>query len=390
MKQTAQAMMPYPKVDIPHAESGPLQGLTFAVKDLFDIAGYPTGGGNPTVLAMSGIKTETAPVVKTLLNAGASCIGKTHTNEMAFSMSGHNAHYGTPVNGAAPDRIPGGSSSGSASAVSNRLCDFALGTDTGGSVRTPASYCGLFGIRPTHGRLSLDNCQPLAESMDTCGYFSRDGETFLRVGEVLFGQDPVSVDSQHLKIHPALFEMIPTRAQEALAPAIEQIKSAVETLEPISGSLPDLKAAYWDFRYLQGYEAWRSQGSNIEDNHLVLGPDVKARFEWSKTVSAEQYEQSLANRAAFRRAWEALLGGHILVMPTVPGAAPLRDESGEVIEAERQLAHHILDIAVLCQWPQVNIPLAEIDGAPLGISLMGPAGSDLALVRLAAQIASAQ
>ena len=189
MKDTAFAFMPYPEVQVPHASNGPLAGLTFAVKDLFDVAGYPTGGGSPHMLAMSGIKQHTSPTVQRLLDAGARMVGKVHTNEMAFSMTGKNAHFGTPINGGAPDRIPGGSSSGSASAVSNDLCDFALGSDTGGSVRTPASYCGLYGIRPTHGRVSLDECQALVPSMDTAGYFTRDAELFERVGCVLLGED---------------------------------------------------------------------------------------------------------------------------------------------------------------------------------------------------------
>jgi Asp-tRNA(Asn)/Glu-tRNA(Gln) amidotransferase A subunit family amidase len=111
--------------------------------------------------------------VQRLLDAGAQFVGKAHTDELAFSMNGRNAHFGTPRNGGAPDRIPGGSSSGSASAVSNGLCDFALGSDTGGSVRTPASHCGLFGIRPTHGRISLERVLDLAPSFDTCGFFTR-------------------------------------------------------------------------------------------------------------------------------------------------------------------------------------------------------------------------
>lgn len=132
LRDDARAFVPYPDAPVAHAATGPLAGLTFAVKDLYDIAGYPTGGGQPFVLAMSGIKTRTAPAVQALLDAGARFVGKTVTDELAFSMNGNNAHFGAPVNGAAPDRIAGGSSSGSASAVSNGLCDFALGTDTGG------------------------------------------------------------------------------------------------------------------------------------------------------------------------------------------------------------------------------------------------------------------
>ncbi len=386
MKASVSALMPYPFVPLPHASTGPLQGLSFVVKDLFDIAGYPTSGGNPHVLARSGIKTQTAPAVQTLLDAGAECIGKAQTNEMAFSMSGHNAHFGTPINGAAPDRIPGGSSSGSASAVSNGLCDFALGTDTGGSVRTPSSYCGLYGIRPTHGRVSLALCQALCESMDTCGYFARDADTFARVGRVLLGPDPLASAPTEVVAIQALFELMPEPVQQALDGAVKIVRRSVGKIEPLTPELPDLDQAYWDFRYIQGYEAWQAQGELIESAGLVLGPDVASRFMWSKEVSAEQYRISSENRARFRAQWEAILGNRILVLPTVASIAPLRDASGEEIERERQLAHHLLDIAVLCQWPQVSMPLAELDGAPLGLSLLGPAGSDLALVELARQI----
>jgi amidase len=179
--------MPYPASKVAAARSGHLKGLTFAVKDLFDVAGYPTSAGSPTLLALSALKTKNAPTVQKLLDAGARFVGKTITDELAFSMNGKNAHFGTPVNGPAPDRIPGGSSSGSAAAVSNGLCDFALGTDTGGSVRAPANHCGLYGLRPTHGRVSLKAAHPLATSFDTCGWFTRDIATYARVADVLLG-----------------------------------------------------------------------------------------------------------------------------------------------------------------------------------------------------------
>ncbi len=186
---TAKAFMPYPETPVPNAGSGPLSGLSFAVKDLFDVAGYPTSGGQPFVLALSGIKTHTAPTVQKLLDAGARFVGKTITDELAFSMNGQNAHFGSPINGAAPERITGGSSSGSAAAVSSRLCDFALGSDTGGSVRGPANHCGLYGLRPTHGRISLQDVLDLSPSFDTCGWFTRDLHSFARVAEVLLGED---------------------------------------------------------------------------------------------------------------------------------------------------------------------------------------------------------
>ena len=391
MTDSAFALMPYPHIDVPRAAEGPLAGYTFAAKDLFDVAGYPTGGGSPHVLAMSGIKTVTAPAIQCLLDAGAELIGKAHTNEMAFSMSGKNAHFGTPRNGAAHDRIPGGSSSGSASAVSNGLCDFSMGSDTGGSVRTPASYCGLFGLRPSHGRVSLANTQPLCETMDTAGYFARDAKVFGLVGECLLGEDSAPLpDSPQLVSSEALFGLLPPASLDALAPAIARITASCGPLEKLEAELPSLTDAYWAFRYIQGREAWQAQGDFIEREGLVLGPDVAARFAWCKAVTDEQYHGGCALRERFAAAWKEILGHRVLVLPTVPDIAPLLSARDEEIEETRRISHHLLAIAVLCRTPQLTMPLASKDGAPLGISLMGPAGSDLSLVKLAVIIAESK
>ena len=171
-------------------DDGPLAGLSFAVKDLIDIEGSPTACGNPDRLRDDGLAPSTAPAVLTLLGAGATCVGKTHTDEVACGMFGTNPHFGTPINPKAPDRVPGGSSSGSASAVAAGLCDFALGTDTGGSVRVPASFCGIFGIRTTHGRISTAGVMAMAPSFDTVGWLAASAETLARVGETYFGPIP--------------------------------------------------------------------------------------------------------------------------------------------------------------------------------------------------------
>src|SRR5690606_37246293 len=169
------------------ALTGPLAGLRLAVKDLFDVAGMPTGAGNPRWLETHEAPDADAEAVARLRAAGASLVGKTITDELAWSLNGSNAHYGTPDNPAAPGRLPGGSSSGSASAVASGLADIGLGTDTGGSIRVPASYCGLFGLRPTHGRVPLEGAVPLAASFDTAGVFTRDAATLRKASETLLG-----------------------------------------------------------------------------------------------------------------------------------------------------------------------------------------------------------
>ncbi len=386
----ARAFMPYPPAAVPHAPDGPLSGLTFAVKDLFDVAGYPTSAGSPHHLALSGIKTRTAGIVQRLLDAGARFVGKTITDELAFSMNGKNAHFGTPVNGAAPDRIPGGSSSGSAAAVSNGLCDFALGTDTGGSVRAPANHCGLFGIRPTHGRVSLAGAHDLAPSLDTCGHLARDGDTFARVGAVLLGEDPAALPGRpRLLIAADAFALLDEAVREALAPAVRRVEARLGEAVPVEGAREGFEALYWAVRHIQGREAWATDGPMIERFQPPLGPGVGDRFAFSQAVTDAQFTEAAALRARFTERFRGLLGRDaVLLLPTMPDVAPLVAESEEVLNHYRNRAINLLSLAGLSGLPQVSIPLAARLGAPLGLSLVGPAGSDLSLVRLATHLAA--
>jgi amidase len=385
----ARAFVPYPAVAVPNAGDGPLAGLTFGAKDLFDVAGYPTGGGSPHILAMSGIKAATAPTVQRLLDAGARFVGKTHTDELAFSMNGKNAHFGTPVNGGAPDRIPGGSSSGSASAVSNGLCDFAIGTDTGGSVRAPASHCGLFGIRPTHGRVSLEGALDLAPSLDTCGHFARDGETFLRVGEVLLGPDPTPLPERpRILLAADCFAMLDTEVRGALAIVVHAIERMLGQAAMVETAADGFERLYWALRRVQGREAWLTDGPMIERYAPPLGPGVADRFLYSRAVTDEEFADATRCRAEFRARLDEILGSDgVLILPTMPDVAPLLTESEGSLDLYRNQAINLLCLAGLAGTPQVTMPLASRLGAPLGISIMGPRGSDLSLVALAARLA---
>jgi amidase len=390
LNDPAHAFVPYPDVPVPHASTGPLSGLYFGVKDLFDVAGYPTGGGNPLVLALSGTKTHTAPTVQRLLDAGAAFAGKTVTDELAFSMNGNNAHFGAPLNGAAPERITGGSSSGSASAVSSRLCDFALGTDTGGSVRAPASHCGLYGIRPTHGRVSLQSALALCHSYDTCGWFARDATTFARVGDVLLGADPTPLPARPRLLSPTdVWGLIAADVLPAWDSARAQVQAVYGEAAPTSVALDSFEAMYWSFRYLQGREAWMTDGAFIERYAPVLGPGVKERFAWSRDVTDAQVEQAQAFRTRFSAHLAQLLGHDgVLVMPSMPDIAPLRSTDEATLEHYRNQAVQMLCIAGLSGFPQISLPLAGRQGAPLGLSLLGPAGSDRSLIAMAQQLAA--
>ncbi len=387
----ARAFMPYPAVSVPCAPTGPLAGLRFGVKDLFDVAGYPTSGGQPLLLALSGIKTATAPTVQALLDAGAHFGGKTITDELAFSMNGQNAHFGSPLNGAAPDRIAGGSSCGSAAAVSHGVLDFALGTDTGGSVRAPASHCGLVGLRPTHGRVGLQGCLDLAPSLDTCGWFTRDIPTFARVADVLLGADaaPLPAPARLLWPHEVWGLLAPEVAQ-ALAAPCEAVQAVLGRATPVDVVLDGFDAMYWHFRRIQGREAWMTDGGFIERHHPPLGPGVAERFAWSRGVTDAQVAEATAFRARFTARLEAMLGDDgVLLMPTMPDVAPLRSEPESGLEDYRNAAIRMLCIAGLAGLPQLSLPLGQRLGAPLGLSLLGPRGRDRSLVRLAEALAAA-
>src|SRR5215471_16168140 len=188
MHPSTAPFVPGPQIRIEGRSNGPLAGLTFAAKDLFDVAGQPTGGGNHDWARWHPVPVKHAWAVQRLLDSGATLIGKTITDEVSLGILGENAFDGTPLNPRAPHRVPGGSSSGSASAVASGICDTALGTDTGGSVRVPASFCGLYGIRPTHGRLPVTGMMPQAPSSDTTGWLARDVGTFAKVASVMLGE----------------------------------------------------------------------------------------------------------------------------------------------------------------------------------------------------------
>ena len=390
-KDPVNAFVDYDAVAVPSAASGPLAGLSVAVKDIFDVAGYPTGCGNPVKRAQSPVHTTSAPIVQRVLDAGAAFIGKTHTDELAFSLNGQNMHTGTPVNQRAPGRIPGGSSSGSAAATAAGLCDFAIGSDTGGSVRAPASYCGLFGIRPSHGRLPLERIMPLAPSFDVPGYFADDAAVFARVAPVFLGPDEKQFSFRRLmRASDALALLMDDGEAAALAPAERQVRNQFDGAEDVTVAPEGLDNWYWAFRHLQAVEAWRAHGEWIEAHDPEMTPGVRERFEFGKTVSPEDVAKAKAARRAVRDRLDGLVGEDgVLMLPSVPSIAPLCDIGGEALQVFRERALAILCISGLSGLPQVSLPLAAFDGCPLGISLIGPRGSDRALVDLAVLIAQA-
>jgi len=383
------AFLDYGDVEVASAAEGPLKELTFAVKDIFDVAGYPTGGGSPIMAAESPVHRKSAPIVQKMLDAGAAFVGKTQTDELTFSMNGQNKHFPEPINRRAEGRITGGSSSGSAAAVAAKLCDFAIGSDTGGSVRTPASYCGLWGIRPTHGRVDNSHGMPLAPSFDTVGYFADKAEIFGRVAPAFLGEDEQSFSlTRLLKAEDAFVRLISEGEADALEVAEGKAIDCLGDATYATVAPEGLEEWYWTFRRLQAVEAWKAHGEWIEAHDPDMTPGVRERFEFGKTLDSGERRRAQKNRRAERARVEELLGADgVLMLPTVPSIAPKRDLAGEELQAYRERALSILCIAGLSGLPQISMPLAELDDCPLGLSLIGPRGSDRALLTLALSVA---
>ncbi|MEW9804439.1 amidase [Mesorhizobium marinum] len=378
------AFLDYPETPVEGQTDGPLAGLTLGVKDIFDVKGYVSGWGNPDKFEEGLVATATAPAVQALLDAGARFIGKTQTEELAFSMIGQNVHFPHPVNPAAPDRVTGGSSSGSAAAVAGGLVDIGTGSDTGGSVRAPASFCGLIGLRTTHGLISLEGTMALAPSFDTFGWFARDARMYEQVGAVMLGEEKAGPARRRLISLPALDELV---AGPAEATAYGRMRRVVEnTLGPVHAAKAPpfgIDELYWATRKLQAHEAWTARGEWLEMKGRRVGQAIYDRFAFGRTVTADEVHQETRRRDAFRDAFGDLLGDDgVLVLPTVPCAAPRADSTPEQFGAFRERAIRLLCWSGLSGFPQISLPLGSVDGAPFGLSLLGPAGSDMALIRL--------
>ena len=275
---TIGAFVPHSPPPIAGAAAGPLANLSFAVKDLYDIAGYVSGGGSPEWLASHGPAQATSPLVTALLAAGADLIGKTVCDELFYSVAGENAHYGTPVNVRAAGRIAGGSSSGSAAAVAAGLCDFALGSDTGGSVRVPASFCGLFGLRPSHGRVCLDHALAMAPSFDTAGWFTRDAALCRDLGRLLLEGPAVDAPITRVLLASDAFEQADLSVQQALRVYIARQAQGLRDPQPITLALAGLDTWRECLRICQGFEVWQQFGAWVETTRPRFGPGIRERM----------------------------------------------------------------------------------------------------------------
>ncbi len=384
---------------------GPLAGLTVAVKDLFAIKGFRIGAGNPTYLESARPETTTAPAVADLLRAGASLRGIARTDEFAYSIAGDNPHYGTPLNGAVAGALPGGSSSGPATAVATGQADIGLATDTAGSIRVPASYQGLWGLRTTHGLVPRQGLLPLAQSFDTVGWLTRDGETLQRVvdwclsydgsesTESVFGASDGDLPWRFV-VPSSLLACAEPATRDAFAAARARLAaSAAGAAEITDIDTGDPDAALAAFRAVQGAEAWRNNGEWLRAHPGAVGPAVAERFRAAAAVTAAEEAAARTVIAGIRAELEKLTRNAVLLLPSVPGPAPLRTADAAAIDAVRAATLRMTAPASVAGLPALSLPGLRVPGpggeAPVGITLVSRAGTDIALVRLARRVARA-
>ena len=389
MADDINAFVPGPRVHIDGRKSGPLAGLTFAAKDLVDVAGYPTGGGNPDWARSNPVPTRHAWAVQHLLDAGAILIGKTITDEVSLGIVGENAFYGTPINSRAPDRVPGGSSSGSAAAVAAGLCDAALGTDTGGSVRVPASFCGLYGIRPTHGRLPVTGMMQQAPSSDTTGWFARDIATFANVSSVMLDEEIPKTLPRRLIIAVDAFAFADPEVGAALRPMVEQLRALIgEVREEVMAPAGITQWARAQ-RTLQPSEAWLTFKDWIDRDNPRLAFNVARNIILGSMIPESECGWARLVRHEARGRMRYLLPeGTILCLPTTPFPAPKRGQPLSVASEQRDRLLCLCCHGGLTGVPQVSIPGTTVDGLPVGLSIVGGVGCDATLAGVARALAA--
>jgi amidase len=368
---------------------GALAGLTAAVKDMYDIAGERTGGGSPEWLATHSPAGANAGCVDRLLRAGAEIIGKTVCDEFFFSLSGANAHYGTPVNVRAPGRLPGGSSSGSAAAVAAGACDIALGSDTGGSMRVPAAFCGVYGIRPTHGRTDMAGAMAMAPTFDVAGWFAAGPGVFRKAGAALLdGRGARRETVSRMLILADAFDQADAAVATALRGLLAHVANGLPKPEETILAPEGFEAWRNCFRTIQGREIWSIYGAWIETHRPDLGPGIRERMGFAATVPAEAADAARQTLSAVRASIRARVPpGTIACLPTAPCIAPRIDASAAELDGFRARAIALTCIAGLSGLPQISIPVGTLDGCPIGLSFIGWEGADETLLDLAVALA---
>jgi aspartyl-tRNA(Asn)/glutamyl-tRNA(Gln) amidotransferase subunit A len=362
---------------------GPLAGVPYGVKDLFDIAGLPTTAGS-ALYADAVPATKDAEAIRRLQKAGAILVATLNMDEFAYGFATINAHHGTARNPHDPDRLAGGSSGGSAAIVAAGLLSFSLGSDTNGSVRVPASLTGLFGLKPAHDSLPMDGVFPFAESFDDIGHFARSVADLRAIWEVLSGQSAVPAE------HPLRVARLGGRFRENADPDQIAAMDAIAPDVPII-DLPDVAKARSAAFLITAFEGGAVHRDALTRNAMAFDPATRDRLLAGALLPRALYDEAQAYRTRFKLKIAQVLADYDIVLaPATPGVAPMVADprvliDGAMTPAGRDLGIHTQPIS-FTGLPALSVPLFRPGRLPLGLQLIGRAGGEATLFRFAAEL----
>ncbi len=363
--------------------SGPLSGLQFAVSDLIDIEERPTGCGNPDWLEERPPAACNALCVDIILSSGGQCIGKTKADEFTFSLLGENSFSGTPLNPRAPERVPGGSSSGAASAVACGLVQFAISLDSGAATQVSANNCGLYGWRPRHGTVPMAGVLPIAPSFDTIGVVASTAASLGPVAELLSSV----IETPKLKGDVEIFAltdawaMVDKSIEDAMKSALAKLEqSAARKVSELSlkricseDSGNDLHSWYQTYLQLYCMESWSSIGTWIESKRPELGAEAKVNVHRARLTDRSESAKYFRKRETYSRAINEFLGDKkIICIPSCSELAPSKgfiaskNDPGDYYPTMLSLA----SISAVGRLAELTVPLGEQNGVPIGLSLL--------------------
>ena len=379
-------LMPHSPINpIIESYNGNLKNLKFVLKDMCDVKNIKTSCGNPDFYKACEPAKKHAEFLSNILSEGAILEGITICDEFFYSVIGENSHYGTPKNLNAPNCVPGGSSSGSAAALTTDLFDFSIGSDTGGSVRVPASFCGLLGIRPTHGRINANGVYPMAPSFDTIGWFSNNIKTFQKIGEVLLDKNEnENITFNQFVIAEDLLELVDTDIKNQFNSYYKELHPNIKHIRLSKFSKSEIAD---NFRILQAGEIKEHVIPWIEKNKPKISLEINSRIEMASEIlpleidAAKTFRQEIISEIN-----NSLPEGDIAIFPTTPFSAPKCGQSDQDLGSDRKKIMEMTSIAGMTSRPQISIPKFKGKTGPVGISILGWQYSDEVLLNKLTEI----
>ncbi|MCF3651979.1 amidase [Synoicihabitans lomoniglobus] len=354
--------------------SGPLAGVPFAIKDLFHLATVPTRGGGQLP---AKTPRRHGALVTDLEATGAFAVGKTHLHEYAYGLTGENPHFGNVAHPQFPDRTSGGSSSGSAAAVAAGIVPLALGTDTGGSLRVPAAYCGLYSWRDVPHDRWISDAMPLAPSFDTAGWLTRSAGDLRRVQESLRGPLPPVATTPRGGYLPAAAMDVSVAPPWDNALGQRAAKFTAETLDEHGDLASAVTGSGQPYSILQSTEAFAVHQTTLDRSKAVYGDAVWARINRGRTWSAAQLEGALVHQLKVKLAFARYFETHdFLIMPVAPSPAPRHTECDQ---PQRDALLALTTPVSLAGLPALTVPISLPDGLSLGLQIIFPSAHHAAL-----------